>query len=213
MKMTTKMEYINKLWSDKATVIQQKPITLKSGRKSHVYINHRHFVCLPENRNLILALFQNAINNLGKNPIALCNVTSSVSPFLMGALSERMQLPCYSFRAGGGEKGIVQDIFAYSFNDSSTYPKGLPAILIDDVVTTTATLNSTALSLKQSGIDIIGCVVLVDRRLSSEKMDTPVKIFSIVTLSEILEYVINEAKNLDEKDKKLVADELKYLEF
>ena len=213
MKMTTKMEYIKKLWSDKATVIQQKPITLKSGRKSHVYINHRHFVLLPENRDLILPLFQNAINNLGKNPIALCNVTSSVSPLLMGALSERMHLPCYSFRAGGGEKGLVEDIFAYSFNDSSIYPKGLPAIPIDDVVTTTATVNSTALSLKQSGIDIFGCLVLVDRRLKSEKKDTPIKILSIVTLSEILEYGINEVNNLAEKDKKLVTNELEYLDF
>ena len=197
--MTIKHEYIKRIWDEKAIIIQKKPIVLKSRRKSHVYVNHRNFICLPKNMKIILSLFEAELKKAFDQPYALSNVDSSVSPILIGPLSLRMDIPFYFYRPASGEKGLSEDIFTYDYNpsSSSTFAKRSPAVLIDDVVTTTTTLRTTAQSLRSSGIGVIGSVILLDRRIEYEKKDEPVKISSVVLLTEVLEYGMH---NLDLSD-------------
>ncbi len=200
--MTTKLEYIRRIWNEKAVIVQKEPITLKSRRKSNVYVNHRNFICLPENMEIILTLFETELRKGFDTPYALSNVNSSVSPLLIGPLSLRMNTPLYFYRPSGSEKGLFEDTFRYDYNPSSKFAKKLPAILIDDVVTTTTTLRTTAQSLKEAGIDIIGSVILIDRRIDYEKKSEQMRINSIVLLTEVLEYGLH---NVD------MSDEEKYL--
>lgn len=208
--MNSKDEYIKKLWSEKATIIQEEPIILKSGRESHSYINHRNFICLPDNLKLIISLFQNCLFAISHQDFAICNVPSSVSPILIGALSLRLNRPFYFYRPVSGEKGLYQDIFTYDFNPSSSFVHKLPAVIIDDVVTTSNTIKMTAQSLQNAGINILCCVAIVDRRVKSEKRDNQIKIISIVTLEEILNYGMDNL-SLSREQKKLIDIELQHL--
>lgn len=209
--MITKLEYIKRIWDEKAVIVQRDPITLKSGRESYVYLNHRNFICLSENMDIILSLLEANLSKVSNKPFALSNVTSSLSPILVGALSLRTKIPFYFYRPISSEKGLFQDIFTYDFNPSSRFPKRLPAVLIDDVVTTTTTLKITTESLQNAGIDVMGSVILMDRRIKSEKENPPIKIFSIVSLAEILEFGINNL-NLDKEKIKLLEIEIEDLQ-
>ena len=202
----TKLEYIRRIWDEKAIIVQQEPLTLKSGRESHVYVNHRNFICLPDNMDLVLSLFEASLEEIRDGPFALCNVSSSVSPIIVGALSLRTKTPFYFYRPVSGEKGLFEDVFTYDFNPSSGFPQNLPAVLLDDVVTTTTTLKNTAKSLGDAGIDVNGSTILMDRRIESEKEDESFQIYPIVMLTEILEYGIHDA-NLDRESEKLLRIE------
>ncbi len=210
--MGIEQDYIKSLWNERAIMVEKQPITLKSGRQSHVYINHRNFICLPKNMEFIVTLFEQHFETVWSQPFAICNVHSSVSPLLLSPISIKLKRPFYFYRPVSGEKGVYEDIFKYYHNPSSTFPKNLPAMLIDDVVTTMDTVKTASQSLIQTDIDVLGCTILVDRRVKSEKREKSIKISPIVNLAEILEYGIDNL-NLDKEDKKLLEIELQYLEM
>lgn len=208
--MITKYEYVKKLWHDNAVLIQKEPITLKSNRKSCVYINHRNFICLPDNFKIIISLLSSIINDRISKKYAFCNVTSTLSPILIAGLSINMNIPFYFYRPVSSEKGLVEDIFSYEINPSSIYPNKLPAILIDDVVTTTNTIRMTAQSLHFAKYKVLGCFCLVDRRIKSEKRDLPFMLKSVATLEEILKIGLKEIK-LEDEQKNIIEIELEIL--
>lgn len=209
--MTPKLEYLKRIWNEKAVVVQKEPLTLRSRRISHIYVNHRNFICLPENMDVILSLFEESLSKISDKPFALCNVNSSVSPILVGALSLRTRIPFYFYRHSSDEKGLSQCIFTYDSNPSSRSPQRLPAVLIDDVVTTTTTIRATSIFLQDAGIDVIGALILMDRRIRSEKGNEPIKIYPIVSFTEIIEYGMNNVIS-DREEAKLLVTELDYLQ-
>ena len=209
--MENRKEYIKKLWSEKAVLIRKEPFTLKSNRISYVYINHRNFICIPNNLNIMASLISSHIKmNIDVN-YALCNVTSTISPLLISHLSSIMNVPFYFYRPVSSEKGLIEDIFSYEMNPSSTYPKKLPAILIDDVVTTTNTIRTTAQSLQYAGYNVIGCFCLVDRRIKSEIREFSFPLRSVVTLEEILRIGLDQ-NDIEEDKKHLIEVELDILQ-
>lgn len=208
----TKDEYVRRIWKEGGILLDEKAMTLKSTRKSNVYVNNRNFICSPDNMDLVLTLFQERLSKVELGKYALCNVDSSVSPYLVSGLSQRTRMPMYLYRPVNTERGISMEVFSYDQNPSSTLQSNLPAILIDDVVTTADTIIGTTLSLSQREPrrETWGAVVLVDRRMESEKSRTPTRIVGIVALTEILEYGIKH-ENLTDKLRKIATDTLEQL--
>jgi uridine monophosphate synthetase len=67
-------------------------------------------------------------------------------------------------------------------NIEGIYRKGQKAILVDDVITSGASKTALVADLEELGIDVVGVVVIVDRRKESEDFIKPV--FSLYTLGD-----------------------------
>jgi orotate phosphoribosyltransferase len=147
--------------------VRAEPFTLKSGLKSHLYANHRSLVCDPDKLALLgNVLAAAAVNAYGRN-IVLCAVESSTSPYLVAAASLESRIPLVNYRPINREKGLSDVVFARP--DTPDGAMSRPSVVfIDDVVTTSATLDSAAMDLEFSGWTVAGAVCLLDRRLTND---------------------------------------------
>jgi len=180
--------YSKQLWTSGAILIREKPFTLKSGRESCIYVNHRNLVCVPDSLQSLASFVVSASEPNYPAPFAFANVDSSVSPYLTAACSLAALRPFYNVRVLGHEKGLKAELFRYDETTASRFPPTMPAVLLDDVVTTMSTLELTASILERNGINVLGAACLLDRRVSSDIERTEMAISSVASLREILEY-------------------------
>jgi len=207
--------YIKKIWEEGAVIVRKEPIKLKSGRESYIYVNHRNFVCQPENMKFMISLLKNEIDKIiFSSDVAICNVDSSLSPIIVGALSYYAGIPMYIYRPSSFEKGIVGNLFGYHLIEKSKVQEKLPAVLIDDVVTTATTITKAATTLEYHDIRVEGGLTIVDRRTKKDKEGEHVKVYSVISLEEIIKYGL-ENKNqlgLDEEDLRNLKIEIRKLQ-
>ncbi len=185
--MADAADYQKLMWASGAMLVRESSFTLKSGRSSHAYANHRDLVGVPEHLELLVTLLVDTTRSAFTQPVAFCSVDSSVSPYLVAACSLRGRVPFYNYRAVSREAGVAEKLFRYDRVASSPHQPGLPAVLLDDVVTTTGTLTRTEQTLRSAGIDVLGAVCLLDRRLPHEADGSTIAIASVSTLEAMLE--------------------------
>jgi orotate phosphoribosyltransferase len=190
-------DYQNLMWSSGGVLIRDEPFILKSGRQSYVYVNHRDLICLPHGLRLFAALIIANVRDAFGAEHALATVDSSVSPFLVAACAAQVDVPFYNYRAVSREKGISQHVFRYDRNAASSFHPGLPAVLVDDVVTTMSTLTNAAQTLREQDIEVLGASCLLDRRVASDLADDLV-ISSISSLTALLEHGLADSPVSDE---------------
>ena len=186
--MSANPAYMDMVWREGAFLLRDEPFTLKSGRTSHVYANHRNLICDPE-----------ILGQLGEHLAALaveahgpdvwfCGVDSSTSPYLTAAVSLRSGRPLVNYRPINREKGLSDTVFSLEGIVSSADRPRHPVVLVDDVVTTSRTLDRAHQDLTYAGWEVVGAVCLLDR-LSSEDRDLiAVPVGSLATLTEVLEH-------------------------
>jgi orotate phosphoribosyltransferase len=203
--MSAASQYLQLLWDSGALLLQDEPFTLKSGRTTYVYANHRNMICLPENLQFLADALIEVSNLKWSEPFALSTVDSSVSPYLVAAFSLRGTLPFYNLRSVNREKGLSNEFFSYDRNPSATFNSGLGAVLVDDVVTTMATLNWAATSLEEHNIRVFGAVCLLDRRVGTQK--TSMEVVAVATLESALQYGLDNVSLTDEQ-RRLIDIEL-----
>uniref|UniRef100_I2Q112 Orotate phosphoribosyltransferase n=1 Tax=Desulfovibrio sp. U5L TaxID=596152 RepID=I2Q112_9BACT len=171
------------LWQGGAVTLSPEPVTLKSGRRSHVYITLRHFVCEPANLTLLGDVFGTW---LGERPVALGTVASLLSPVLAGAFAGRFGLPLVLFRPDASEKGLAGSVFGRA--------DALPVVLVDDVLTSGGTAKAAAGALAASGAAAPSLFVFVDKRPAGLRTAFPLSVAAPLTLEELLRHGIESGR-------------------
>ncbi len=178
--------YLARLWRSGALLVRDPPFTLKSGRQSYIYANHRNLVCLPDGLRLLVSGLYDSLRARSVDDVALASVDSTVSPILCSACSITYDLPMYSYRHTMNERGVSEEFFSYDRNLGSSLPAGLPAVMVDDVVTTNGTLERAATALKDGGIEVLAAVCVLDRRPLNVRDETAFPVHALATLTEAL---------------------------
>ena len=191
---------LERLWADGAVTVSPEPITLKSGRVSHVYVSLRHFVCDPDNLRLLVDVFGNWLDN---RPARVGTVASLLSPVLAGACAARWELPLVLFRPDRSEKGLPGTVFGRR--------TGLPIVLIDDVLTSGGTALEAARVLAGYGDSDVSLFVVVDKRPAGLRESFPLPVAAPLTLGELLHYGIAKG-HLSGPQEGWAREELAFLE-
>lgn len=209
--MPHRVDYPAIVWASGALLVRDAPFTLRSGRQSRVYANHRNLVCLPD----ALAVLTNALVKAAQSsypaPFAFSTVDSSVSPLLVAAAATLADIPAYSYRPVSREKGLSDDLFAYDKVETSKRPPRLPAVVVDDVVTTTQTLATAATALDEHGIVVLGGACILDRRTASDRAADPMAVVAVASLADVLRYGLAKV-DLTNEDRRNISLELMTLD-
>lgn len=191
--MTDAQQYKELMWTSGALLLQEQPFTLKSGRRSHVYANHRDLICVPGHLRLLAEVTLRVARDTFDTPFALATVDSSVSPFLAAACAVAGNIPFYNFRAVSREKGLSRQLFRYDSIVDVEHVAGQPAVIVDDVVTTMGTLLDARDTLEQHEVEVLGGVCLLDRRVASDIEGSPLRVAAASTLADMLGYGLERA--------------------
>lgn len=188
------------LWEAGAVTVSPRPVTLKSGRLSHVYVSLRHFLCAPDGLRLCGDLFG---RHLGQRVAAVASAASLLSPVLAGAFAARFGLPLLLFRPDDAEKGLAGQVFGRMLP--------LPVVILDDVLTSGGTALAAARAYREHGAGEVSLFVFVDKRPRSRRADFPLPVAAPLALGEVLRFGI-EAGHVTGAAVALAGTELEYLE-
>ncbi|EKO38609.1 MAG: orotate phosphoribosyltransferase [Solidesulfovibrio magneticus str. Maddingley MBC34] len=166
---------IERFWEAGAVMVRDAPITLKSGRESHVYVSLRDFVCEAANLALLGDVFGEWLEG---RTLTLGSVSSLLSPVLCGAFAGRFDLPLALFRGDASEKGLSGQVFGGE--------KGAPVVLVDDVLTSGGTAVAAARAFVDQGLGQPSLFVFVDKRPESLRGKFPLPVIAPLTLGELL---------------------------
>ena len=186
-------------WSAGAVTVSARPVTLKSGRLSRVYVSLRHFVCQPANLGRLTDVFGAWIADTRPT---LGTVASLLSPVLAGALSERFGLPLVLLRPHETEKGLPGQVFGRA--DGAV-------VLVDDVLTSGGTALEAAKILSDQGATDLTLFVFVDKRPASLKAAFALPVVAPLSLGELLRHGIDSGRLTGEAASGAEA-ELRFLE-
>lgn len=167
-------------------IIKFGEFTLKSGKKSYIYADVRSSITYPVIFRKICDLFHERIKNLKFDFI--CGVPYSALTFASGiayAYSVPMLLKRKEIKSYGTKKILEGD-----------YVKGQCCLLIEDVITTGASLLETTEVIEEHGLKVTDICTLIDRTQGGvqnlEKHGYTVH--SIMNLHQIIDVLFNSGK-------------------
>lgn len=166
---------MERLWAGGAVTVAPEPVTLKSGRTSHVYVSLRHFACDPGNLSDLADAFGAW---LGSRRVALGTVSSLLSPVLAGAFAARFGLPLVLYRPQASEKGLAGQVFGRA--------GALPVVLVDDVLTSGGTARAASEAFAAHGATDLSLFVVVDKRPAGLRAAFPLPVAAPLTLDRLL---------------------------
>lgn len=129
-----KSQYIEGIYQTKAFLIKEQPFTLQSGKKSHLYLNHRNFLSHHIYLQLIVNIYHTLSNTLA-GPFALGAVDSIMSPLIVGAMCTQFNHDYVVIRRTPLTHGTKEFIYGEIQNE---------ILLIDDMTSTGDTLINAA---------------------------------------------------------------------
>lgn len=172
--------------------IQFGEFTLKSGKTSTVYVNLRKIISYPKLLTSIAEYMSQATANCQYDTV--CGVPYTALP-IATCLSVEHNIPMVMRRKEKKDYGTKQMI-------EGVFEKGQSCLIIEDVITTGGSIIETADDLKAEGLVVNDVVVLVDREQGGrENLEKHFNVFTIVTLSEILNTLLDSDKLSDDERK------------
>ncbi len=178
-------------------IIKFGEFTLKSGKQSYIYADVRSAISYPQLFKTICDLFYQQIKDLKFD--FLCGVPYSALTFASGvayANNIPMLLKRKEVKAYGTKKILEGD-----------YNVGQNCLLIEDVITTGASLLETTSVLEEHGLKITDICTLIDRKQGGVQHleQRGYKVHSLINLQEIIDVLYASGK-ISAKDKKQAED-------
>jgi len=154
----------NKLLRYVRVTTDDKPFITTSGKVTKYYIDCKKYLATPENLKAVINQLIMSVNDRDFNEIkAFCTTESGGIP-LVTYLSLRTGQPYFYFRKKTSDHGLGKDIEGRIKS---------PALYVDDVLTTGQTFIKKLQLIKDSGIDIIGYLCIVNRSNKTHIVSTP----------------------------------------
>ncbi len=144
-----KTQYIDAIYEAKALMISENPLTLASGGKSHVYLNHRNFLPHHQHLELIAKIYLKLLEPHVQD-YKLGVVDSTMSPILVGAMSAIGRRDVVIVKVKKTEHGTKEETFGNISGE---------VVLIDDMTSTGSTLLEATPPLRERGSSIRYAVV------------------------------------------------------
>jgi len=176
-----KKQYFDGIYQTKALLIKNVPFTLKSGKQSHIYLNHRNFLSQSNYLTLIANLYHQLTKTIAGD-YQLGIVDSIMSPIIVGAMSTKFNKDFVVIKKEPLKHGTQEYIYG---NISK------PIVLIDDMTSTGGTLIDAANKIRAKGGSVEHAIISAYRDKSAERQleVNNIKLVSIASFDEILRYL------------------------
>jgi orotate phosphoribosyltransferase len=138
---TLKRDYIEAVYRTKAFMIKKEPFDLQSGGKSHLYLNHRHFLVQQAYLDLVARTYLKLLEGNAKD-YKLCAVDSTMSPVIVGAMSLISGKDMVIVKSKKAEHGTKEDLYGEFSGE---------IVIIDDMSSTGGTLLEAARKIREKG--------------------------------------------------------------
>lgn len=161
--------------------LQFGDFTLKSGKKSKIYLDLRRIVSYPFILKSIAAAIWKKVNMLQFDYI--CGVPYTALP-IATCISIEHHIPMIMRRKERKEYGTKQMI-------EGSYTAGQRCLIIEDVITTGSSLIETSNDIEKVGLKVQDVVALIDREEETLKeLHDRYNVHTILKLSRILQILI-----------------------
>lgn len=166
-----------------AQIIKFGKITLKSGKESYIYADVRTAISHPQIFRQICDLLYSLMQDLKFSHI--CGVPYSALTFASG-IAYAHNIPMLLKRKEAKEYGTKKIL-------EGEYKRGDSCLLIEDVVTTGASLLETIATLEEHGIKVTDICILIDRNQGGVQYleSHGYKVHSIIDLATIIDTLYN----------------------
>jgi len=162
--------------------------TLKSGIRSVVYINLREVIAYPELLKQVSHLMYAEYTEMHK-PKLICGVPYSAMVFATYLATEH-DIPLLIRRKEAKTYGTKQQI-------EGVFQPGQTCLLMEDVVTSGASILETVADLKAVGVEVKQVLALIDRQQGGTEAlaKEGIAFHSVLTIERILD-VLHQAKKI-----------------
>ena len=189
-----KTQYIKGIYETKALLIKEEAFTLQSGKKSHLYLNHRHFL----SKALYLSLIATIYSEFAKSMVGdyvLGAVDSIMSPIIVGAMSILLNRDYVVIRNVSMSHGTQEAIYGEIKH---------PILLVDDMTSTGGTLIEAAKLIRARGGVVSFGIISAYREESAIKnlKQHGIEPICIASFKEIIDFLYPQ---LSQREKEIVS--------
>ncbi len=176
-----KSQYFDGIYQSKAFLIKEKPFSLQSGKKSHLYLNHRNFLSQNRYLSLVARIYYELCKNV-EYDFQLGAVDSVTSPIIVGAMCVNFNKDYVVIKREALTHGTQEFIYG-NINQ--------PIILIDDMTSTGGTLIDAAEKIRSKGGVVKHAIISAyrDEFAIQQLKLKDIELLWIASFSEILAYL------------------------
>jgi orotate phosphoribosyltransferase len=167
---------------------QQREVILASGRKSDFYFDGKQTTLHPEGAHWVGSLMMESIQNKFPAAQAVGGPTLGADPIAtavaMISFARGTPLPAFIVRKAPKGHGTMSWI-----EGGKHLRPGMRVVLVEDVITTGASLLTACEKVREAGLHPLGCLVIVDREEGGRQAleAAGLKVECLFTKSQLLE--------------------------
>lgn len=190
MNPAIKKDYAESIYKEKALLIKSEPFDLRSGKKSHIYLNHREMLTKGKYLDLFSQWYFELITTHVKEFKLGC-IDEVVSSLLAGAMAQKYQKDVVFTFTNPLWFGTKKDLYGEPFGD---------IVLIDDVTSSGSTLIEAAKKIRKRGGTVKYAVVAAvrDDRPKQTLAKVGIKLLYLITYKELVS-LLERSLTFDEK--------------
>ncbi len=194
-----KKQYIDAVYETGAFLIKDEPFELRSGKRSHIYLNHRQFLTKSEFLLVVAKAFTAKIKTV-LTDFQIAVVDSIMSPIIAGAISTYANVDIVVVKSNPLEHGTKQDIYGDISKE---------IVIIDDMTSTGGTIIESAQKIRAKGGIVNYCIVSAYRDLSAIKKlkEFNIQTLAIASFKEVVDFLQDK---LSEKELNCLKSEKLY---
>jgi orotate phosphoribosyltransferase len=165
--------------------VRHGEFTLASGQKSDLYVDVRQTSLHPEGAWLIGRLI---LEQLHDDVIAIGGMSLGADPPVCAAVTASFEtqrpLPGFLIRKEPKGHGVERHVVG-----RSSLPSGAKVIIIEDTTTTGGSLLKAVTHARESGLEVIQCLTVVDRQEGAERRlaEQGLTLEALVTRAQLVE--------------------------
>jgi orotate phosphoribosyltransferase len=171
-------KYVSAVYQTKSLLIREEPFQLKSGGKSHIYLNHNNFLVQSRYLKLIAEIYLKSLP-IDLTDFSLGVVDSLMSPLIVGAISATSSRNLVMINTKRSKHGAADEVFGSCAGE---------IVLIDDMTSTGSTIIETAAAVRRHGASVTSALVSAarDQKAKENLASVGITLISLFTFEQII---------------------------